>query len=49
MVKARKALCPLGLHRWELRFNDSGEAYRECNRCKKYSDVRTIPYAALLG
>jgi hypothetical protein len=33
-----KLLCRLGLHRWGDRFNDRGEHYRECNRCRKYRE-----------
>jgi hypothetical protein len=34
-----KLLCALGFHRWSTRFNDSGQNYRECERCKKYRDI----------
>jgi hypothetical protein len=32
-------LCYIGFHRYARRFNDQGEHYLECTRCKKYKDA----------
>jgi len=33
-----RLLCYIGFHRYARRYNDRGEHYLECTRCKKYED-----------
>jgi hypothetical protein len=33
-----RLLCYIGFHRYARRYNDQGEHYLECTRCKKYKD-----------
>jgi len=33
-----RLFCYINFHRYALRFNDRGERYLECTRCKKFKD-----------
>jgi hypothetical protein len=33
-----RLLCYIGFHRYATKWNDQGEHYLECTRCKKYKD-----------
>ena len=33
-----RLLCYIGFHRYATQFNDEGQGYLECRRCKKIKD-----------
>jgi hypothetical protein len=38
-----RLLCYIGFHRYRTMYNDQGQHYLECTRCKKYKDDRLAP------
>ena len=42
-----RLLCYIGFHRYRTMYNDQGEHYLECTRCKKYKDDRLAPGAGM--
>ena len=41
--------CWLGYNAWGRRVNDTGQHYRECNRCGKYGEITGMGGAAPFG
>ena len=38
-----RLFCYIGFRRYTTKWNDQGEHYLECRRCKKYKDDRSGP------
>jgi hypothetical protein len=43
-----RILCYIGFHRYATKWNDRGEHYLECTRCKKYKDD-DVPPGKMMG